>query len=971
MKQKSILFILLAFLFSFSMQAQEVQYTPMSQSSSEVVIRVDFPNYYETTPVEVNGETMYKLAMGNAYPIEQIGAPELLKSATSIIVPEGVQPTVSILESNFSIVTNFNLAPSKGRLYRDIDPSSVPYVKGDQYLVNGFIGDNQGIIGTSYQLRDFTGVTVTVQPFAYNPVQKELKVYQSLVVKISYSSTSGTINAKKNNLVFDQIYSRHFLNYKEYSNSKYTPLTEEGELLIITPATFVTALQPLKEWKIKSGIPTTIVPTSTAGSTAAAIKTYITNYYNANNLAYVLIVGDHTQFPYFTLSGQTSDNYFTEIAGSDNYPDILLGKLSAENVDQVTVQVNKFIGYDQGLFTQTHHASFCGIGSDEGPGDNGEYDYQHLRIINNLLQTYTYTSGYEFFEGSQGGLDAAGDPNSSMVANALNAGIGVINYCGHGDWNLFVSSNFTNTNVTQLVNYEKLPFIFSVACQNGNYVNKLCFAEVWLRAISGGKPTGAVGALMGTINQPWNPPMCAQDEFARVLTDATPAFTKRTLGGISFGGIMKMLDVYSDASTARTWLLFGDPTMMVRTTQGTNITASHMDQVAVGATSIVISSPIDGAKVTLTHDSQIIAQGVINNGTATLILPSTLVQFDTVHVVLTKFNHNPYQGLFEVNTINQPYLVYSSHQFNNQQGTTETAPETAKNNKITLTIDNIGMLPSTNVRCALRSSDPYVTIIDSIELVASIAGTSSTTFTNGFQIKFANNVPYGHTSNFTFVITDNLETRTYSFDQHVKAPFPYSGNIRIVDGDNSALDYGETATITIPIQNLGDATALTGYTKIESMRGYLSFFRDINPVNSLVANALQDNGFLVSVKASVTTPRVDLIKLTYITGGYSHIRTYEVGIAGAITSGVDDQDIENLTIYPNPTSDYCSFTIPENIYTEKLSYALFDMYGKLMMQNNISEPHVIVDLTSIAAGVYMIQIMDGTTPISQNKIIRK
>jgi gingipain R len=953
------------------MQAQEVQYTLISQTTSEVVIRVDFPNYYEAIPVEVNGETMYKLAMGNAYPMEELGAPELLKSATSIIVPEGAQPTVSILESNFILVSNFNLAPSKGRLYRDIDPSTIPYVKGDQYLVNGFMGDEQGAVGSPYQLRDFTGVTVTVQPFAYNPVQKELKVYQSVVVKISYSPSSGTINAKKNNVVFDQIYSRHFINYKEYSNSKYTPLTEEGELLIITPSTFVNALQPLKEWKIKSGIPTTIVPTSTAGSTAAAIKTYITNYYNANNLAYVIIVGDHAHFPYFTLSGQTSDNYFTEIAGSDNYPDILLGKISAENAEQVTVQVNKFVGYDQGLFTQTHHSSFCAIGSDEGPGDNGEYDYQHLRIINNLLQTYTYTAGYEFYEGSQGGLDAAGDPNATMVATALNAGVGVINYCGHGDWNLFVSSNFTNTHITQLVNFEKLPFIFSVACQNGNYVNKLCFAEVWLRAISGGKPTGAVGALMSTINQPWNPPMCAQDEFARVLTDATPAFTKRTLGGISFGGIMKMLDVYSDASTARTWVLFGDPTMMVRTTIGTDITATHMNQVAVGATSIVISSPIDGAKVTLTHDSQIIAQGVISNGTATLTLPSTLVQFDTVHVVLTKFNHNPYQGLFEVNTINEPFLVYSSHQFNNQQGTAEAAPETGNTNKITLVIDNIGLLPSTNVRCVLRCSDPYVTIIDSVEQIATINGTSTTTFTNGFQVKFANNVPFGHTSTFTFVITDDMETKTFTFDQHVLAPAPSSGNIRIVDGANSALDYGETATITIPIENLGDASTTSGYTKIESMRGYLNFYRELNPMGVLAASSFQDFGFLTTVKPSVTSPRIDLIKLTYVTGAYTHTRIYEVGIAGAITSGVTDQDISNLTIYPNPTSDFCSFTIPESISSEKLSYAIFDMYGKLISQNKINENQVVVNLTSFAAGVYMIQILDGTTPISQNKIIRK
>ena len=64
-------------------------------------------------------------------------------------------------------------------------------------------------------------------------------------------------------------------------------------------------------------------------------------------------------------------------------------------------------------------------------------------------------------------------------------------------------------------------------------------------------------------------------------------------------------------------------------------------------------------------------------------------------------------------------------------------------------------------------------------------------------------------------------------------------------------------------------------------------------------------------------------------------------------------------------------TIPENITSEKLSYAIFDMYGKLIIQNKITENQVVVDLTTTSAGVYMIQILDGTTPISQNKIIRK
>lgn len=975
MKQKSIFLLLITFLLIIGIKAQEVQFSLISQTTTDVTIRIDFPSYYETIPVDVNGEVMYQLSMGNAYPVDELGAPEILKSAASVIIPEGVVPAISILESPYTIVPHFNLAPSKGTLYRDINPSSIPFVKGAPYLSNFYWGEEAAILGNPYQMRDFHGVAVTVHPFTYHPIEKSLKVFQYMIIRISYEKATTSISAKKNNATYHQIYGRHFLNYSNYNDSKYTPLTEEGEMLIIAPANFVAALEPLRDWKIKSGIQTTIVPTSTAGSTAAAIKTYITNFYNTHNLAYVLIVGDHTQFPYFTLSGNTADNYFTEVVGGDNYPDLLLGKLSAENVDQVTVQVNKFIGYDQGLFTQTHHGAFCGIGSSEGPGDSGEYDYQHIRNINNTLQNFTYTSGYEFFEGSQGGLDASGNPNSTMVKNAINEGVGIINYCGHGDYNVFVTSYFSNTNITQLTNYEKLPFIFSVACQNGNYVNKLCFAEVWLRATSGGKPTGAVGALMGTINQPWNPPMCGQDECIKILTETYPGNIKRTLGGISFGGLMKMLDTYSDVNTYRTWILFGDPSMMVRTTTGTTITASHLNQVGVGSANITISSPIDGAKVTLSHNHVIIGQGVINNGTALISLPNTLTDGDTVSVVLTKFNHNPYMGAFAVTILNEPYLIFSSHQFRNQQGTTLELPETGKNQKISFSLENIGTLPSNNIVCKLRTSDPYVSLMDSVAQTNLIESGSTHQFENGFQVKFANNVPFGHTASFTVVITDDFTTRVYDFEEHVLAPRPSSGNVVINDqamgNHNNILDYGEMATISIPIENIGDGTAVSGYSKIESLRGYLNFNRDVVPVNTLNPSAIVQADFLATVKGSVSTPRIDLIKLTYITGAYIHERVYEIGIAGAQTTGIEDPQMTDFMGYPNPTEGICYFTLPEKVTQENATVQVYDIYGKRIKTQNVTENKITIDFTDFASGVYIVYILENNATIAQYKIIRK
>ena len=55
---------------------------------------------------------------------------------------------------------------------------------------------------------------------------------------------------------------------------------------------------------------------------------------------------------------------------------------------------------------------------------------------------------------------------------------------------------------------------------NGNFKNTTCFAESWLRATNNGVPTGAIAFLGSTINQSWNPPMCAQDEMNDILSEA-------------------------------------------------------------------------------------------------------------------------------------------------------------------------------------------------------------------------------------------------------------------------------------------------------------------------------------------------------------------------------------------------------------------------------------------------------------------
>ena len=99
------------------------------------------------------------------------------------------------------------------------------------------------------------------------------------------------------------MYRRHFLNYG-MTQSRYTPVLESGEMLIITYDAFHSAMQPFVDWKIQKGIPTTIVDVSTIGNNSSSIDTYIDDFYasSGGNLCWVLLVGDATQIATPTAS---------------------------------------------------------------------------------------------------------------------------------------------------------------------------------------------------------------------------------------------------------------------------------------------------------------------------------------------------------------------------------------------------------------------------------------------------------------------------------------------------------------------------------------------------------------------------------------------------------------------------------------------------------------------------------------------
>ena len=497
----------------------------IEENNSGITLKLNV-NSYSLSEVQTPNGT--EVVVGSSEGINDMGKgmPDVPYFATSVRIPAKGKAIAEIVDANYVTVENISIAPSKGAIKRNIDPSTVPYEYGKCYNADAFVPDVNATNSEAFCIRDVRGTTVRFFPFQYNPVQKQLKVYTEITVKVKFtqqpSENELTTSYEKID-EFENICRRLFINYG--SKTRYTQLQDghPGRMLIICKDTYQSAMPDFIAWKREKGIETEMVLMSAIGTTAANVQTYITNYFNNHSdLAYILLVGDGGDVPSNISNGsgwmaetQTSDNQYAYLVGNDHYADVFIGRFSGQSVANIENMVRKVILYEKELTTSaTWLSNAYGSASNEGGGSSGghnqghgvESDMTHMGYIQTDLENYGYTVT-RVNQGSGYSSDVA------ATSTAFNNGVGVACYIGHGDESSWASTSYTNSHVNALTNANKHPFIISVACLNGDFNGKTCFAESWLRASKNDSPTGALAFLGSTISQDWNPPMTAQDEM--------------------------------------------------------------------------------------------------------------------------------------------------------------------------------------------------------------------------------------------------------------------------------------------------------------------------------------------------------------------------------------------------------------------------------------------------------------------------
>lgn len=106
-----------------------------------------------------------------------------------------------------------------------------------------------------------------------------------------------------------------------------------------------------------------------------------------------------------------------------------------------------------------------------------------------------------------------------------------------------------------------------------------------------------------------------------------------------------------------------------------------------------------------------------------------------------------------------------------------------------------------------------------------------------------------------------------------------------------------------------------------------------------------------------------------------------VGPNGSVTQGVqqpyeisvlsvsENAENINLSVYPNPSTDYLYLTSSDEI--SDLSYQLFDMNGRLLKSEKITENQTNINVQGLVSATYFVKVNQGNKTVKTFKIIKR
>jgi hypothetical protein len=104
--------------------------------------------------------------------------------------------------------------------------------------------------------------------------------------------------------------------------------------------------------------------------------------------------------------------------------------------------------------------------------------------------------------------------------------------------------------------------------------------------------------------------------------------------------------------------------------------------------------------------------------------------------------------------------------------------------------------------------------------------------------------------------------------------------------------------------------------------------------------------------------------------GENYVLTQGFQQPGLALVGIEnlDEQFADVKVYPNPTSDYVRLDL--NVDIKNLSYRLLNASGKVIDTEIIQNPSTKISFSEVEAGIYLVQLMDGSKSVKIFRIVK-
>lgn len=828
------------------------------------------------------------------------GAPDLPSGSTFVAIPNGSTPSVRMVSAKTKTLCDVDLIPAPEPQLDDDNSPAVYRKDMDIYGRNAFYPASPFTVSEVLTIRGVEMVQVGVMPFQYNPVTKELIVYENIELELSTEGGDGTYgDLRYRTPDWDQILSDMLLNrdqlpevdYGERLRKHYSNRETGCEYIIITPDNdeFVQLADSIRRFRIDQGVPTEIYTVSQCGGNDGnSIRSFIRNAYNHWDMppAAVLILGDHDTDPTkgvvsFTMNnhpgGDGYNPYISDhayaVTGNNHMPNIVLARITGRDYEELYHMIKKDLDYERTPPTNPNFydkpITAMGFQLERwfqlcSEIVNGFWEHElgkHPVRVNaiyegnpgsrwssnentNAVVNYFGPNGCGYIPSNMSHLtDWSGDGNK--VNDAINSGAFILQHRDHGSNELWGEPSYNISHIKRLVNPD-LTFVMSCNCLTGrfNYNGQDgCFAEAFHR-----HQHGALGLIAATqVSYSFVNDVFVWGMYDNMWPDLMPTygidqhatnFIRPAFGNASGKFFLRQSSWADDYCKEITYYLFHHHGDAYLTLY------SEMPQPLDVEMLPVLMAGIDsyqvkadeGATICLTVDDQIIG---FDHGTGQpqIITVTPQVPGTIVKLTITKQNHYRYEHLLNTIPTEGPYLIFNAVQINDPTGNGNQAADYNETCDLNVSIHNVGSESIGNITATLSCPNPKVEVLQGQSSFGTVVTDAVLQADNAFTVHFDETLNDGEKVRLYLDMDSGENSYRDSIDFRIKAPVLSCTQVSFTNAEGEPTDRFFKGETTMMVFDITNS----GQSKSLDLANQLSIrapFLDITE-NPLPLNAIE------------------------------------------------------------------------------------------------------------------------------------